>query len=72
MIVVLALDTPQEVLDAVRDRIESHPGLTAQVFSGVQRIVVGVLGSIPPDLKGELEVIPGVTEVVQAAPCVRG
>ncbi len=64
MIIVLALDTPQEVLDAVRERIESHPGLTAQIFNGVQRIVVGVLGSIPPDLKDELEVIPGVTEVV--------
>ena len=64
MIVVLSLDTPKEVVDAVRNRIESHPGLTAQVFNGVERIVVGVLGSIPPDLKDELEVVPGVSEVV--------
>lgn len=65
MIVVLSLDSPQEVVNAVKERIESHPGLTAQVFSGVERIVVGVLGTIPPDLKDELEVLPGVSEVVR-------
>ena len=64
MIVVLSLDTPKEVVDAVKARIESHPGLSAQVFNGIQRIVVGVLGSVPPDLKDELEVLPGVAEVV--------
>lgn len=64
MIIVMSLDTPQEMVDAVSQRIESHAGLKSQVFLGVERIVVGVLGTIPPDLKDEIELMPGVAEVV--------
>ena len=65
MIVVMAKDSTQEDLNEVRRRIENHPGLQPQVFHGVERIVVGVLGSIPPDLKDEMELLPGVLEVVR-------
>jgi 3-deoxy-7-phosphoheptulonate synthase len=58
-------DTSPEQLEEVRRRIESRPGLSAQVFEGVERVVVGVLGSIPPDLKDEMELVPGVSEVVR-------
>ena len=64
MIVVMAKETSPAELEGVKDRIESHPGLRAQVFDGVERIVVGVLGSIPPDLKDSIELLPGVLEVV--------
>ena len=64
MIIVMSLDTPQEMVSAVTQRIESHTGLKSQVFHGIERIVVGVLGSIPPDLKDEIELLPGVAEVV--------
>ena len=64
MIVVMATDCPPGDLQGVKNRIESHEGLRAQIFDGVERIVVGVLGSIPPDLKDEIELLPSVLEVV--------
>ena len=64
MIVIMAKESSPTELEGVKNRIESHPGLRPQVFDGVERIVVGVLGSIPPDLKDEIELLPGVIEVV--------
>ena len=64
MIVVMSKDSTEENLEEVRKRIESNPGLKPQVFHGVERIVVGVLGTVPPDLKEQMELLPGVSEVV--------
>ena len=64
MIVVMAKEAAPAELEEVKRRIESHAGLRPQVFDGAERIVVGVLGSIPPDLKDQLELLPGVIEVV--------
>ena len=64
MIIVMGKDSSPEQLAEVERRIETHPGLKPQVFHGVERIVVGVLGTITPDLKDEMEVLPGVLEVV--------
>ena len=64
MIVVMAKDSKEEELGEVQRRIESNPGLKAQVFHGVERIVVGVLGTVPPDLKEQMELLDGVSEVV--------
>ena len=64
MIVVMGKDSSPEQLAEVERRIENHPGLKPQVFHGVERIVVGVLGTITPDLKDEMELLPGVLEVV--------
>lgn len=63
MIVVMSRDSTTEDLDQVQTRIEGR-GLTAQVSQGVERTVVGVLGAIPPDFKDEMELLPGVAEVV--------
>jgi 3-deoxy-7-phosphoheptulonate synthase len=64
MIVVMAKDCPPGDLEGVKNRIEGHEGLRAQIFDGVERTVVGVLGSIPPDLKDEIVLLPSVLEVV--------
>ena len=63
MIVVMAADSSREDLDLVQGRIEAR-GLRAQISQGVERIVIGVLGSLPPDLKDEMELLPGVREVL--------
>ena len=63
MIVVMTRDSTPEDLGQVQTRIEGR-GLTAQVSQGVERTVVGVLGAIPPDFKDEMELLPGVAEVV--------
>ena len=66
MIVVMARDTASEDLDNVRKRIESR-GLRAQINIGEERAVVGVVGSIPPDFKDEMELMTGVSEVVMVS-----
>jgi len=63
MIVVMAADSSREDLALVQGRIEAR-GLRAQISQGVERIVIGVLGSLPPDLKDEMELLPGVREVL--------
>jgi len=63
MIVVMSKDSSEKDLDEVQRRIESR-GLKAQISQGVERTVVGVLGTIPPDFKDEMEMVPGVSEVV--------
>ena len=63
MIVVMARDTSPEDLETIRERIEAR-GLKAQINLGVERTVVGVMGSIPPDFKDEVELLNGVIEVV--------
>ena len=64
MIVVMSKESTPEQLAVVEARIAGREGLSPQVFQGVERIVVGVLGSIPPDLKDEMALLPGVSEVV--------
>ena len=63
MIVVMARDTSEDDLAVVQERIEAQ-GLKPQVFQGLERIVVGVLGTIPPDFKDEVELLNGVIEVL--------
>ncbi|MDP7587472.1 MAG: 3-deoxy-7-phosphoheptulonate synthase [SAR202 cluster bacterium] len=66
MIVVMARDTAREDLENVRQRIESR-GLRAQINLGEERAVIGVMGSIPPDFKDEMELMQGVSEVVMVS-----
>ena len=63
MIVVMSHNSTQEQLALVTERIEAR-GLRAQLSTGVERTVVGVLGGIPSEFKDEMELLPGVAEVV--------
>ncbi|MCH8296661.1 MAG: 3-deoxy-7-phosphoheptulonate synthase [Chloroflexi bacterium] len=63
MIVVMAPGTAQVDLDRIKDRIESR-GMKAQINTGAERTVIGVMGSIPPDFKDEMELMNGVDEVM--------
>ena len=63
MIVVMAPGAAQPDLDNIRVRIEDR-GLKAQINTGAERTVVGVMGSIPPDFKDEMELMNGVDEVI--------
>jgi 3-deoxy-7-phosphoheptulonate synthase len=64
MIIVMSKDSTDANIRQVEQRIQSH-GLRAQVSRGVERSVVGVLGTIPPDLKDEMELLDGVSEVIR-------
>ena len=63
MIVVLSRNSTDDDLSRIKERIEGH-GLVAQISTGVERTVVGVLGSIPSEFKDEMELMPGVAEVM--------
>ena len=63
MIVVLSRNSTKDDLSRIQERIEGH-GLVAQISTGVERTVVGVLGSIPSEFKDEMELMPGVAEVM--------
>jgi len=63
MIIVMAPGTERVDLENIRERIESH-GMRAQINLGEERTVIGVMGSIPPDFKDEMELMNGVAEVM--------
>ena len=63
MIVVMRKDSTKDDLENVQKRIEGH-GLRAHLSEGEERTVVGVLGQIFSELKDELQMLPGVLEVV--------
>ena len=63
MIVVMRKDSTGDDLERLQKRIEGH-GLRAHLSEGVERTVVGVLGQTFLELKDELELMPGVLEVV--------
>ena len=64
MIVVMAKDSTPEQLEEVKVRIGRRPGLAPQVSEGTERIVVGVIGTVTPDMRDEMALLPGVSEVI--------
>ena len=60
MIVVMGQGCTDEQIERVQQAIESKPGYKAPVWRGEERSVVGVIGSIYPELQSELELLPGV------------
>ena len=63
MIVVMAPGAGKVDVDNIKERIESR-GMKAQINIGAERTVIGVMGSIPPDFKDEMELMNGVDEVM--------
>ena len=64
MIVVMAKDSTPEQLEEVKARIERREGVSPQVSEGAERIVVGVIGTVTPDMRDEMALLPGVSEVI--------
>ena len=64
MIVVMAPGSTPEQVDAVRSQL-SERGLRAHLSEGVERVVIGVIGQIYPELQNEMEAMSGVSEVVR-------
>ncbi len=64
MIVVMAKDCTPEQLEDVKARISRRDGLVPQVSEGAERVVVGVIGSVTPDMRDEMALVPGVAEVI--------
>ena len=64
MIVVMESTSTEREVQGVLARLQES-GLSGHLSTGVERTVIGVVGQTYPDLKDELEVLPGVREVVR-------
>jgi len=63
MIVVMRKNCSQEEIDGVRKRIADH-NLKDHISRGVERTIIGVVGQTFPELREEMQQLPGVMEVV--------
>jgi len=63
MMVVMKKDHSPQELQAVLDHLEEG-GLSGHMIVGVERIVIGVVGRIYPELSDELRAFPGVDGTV--------
>ena len=63
MMVVMKKDHSPQELQAVMDHLEES-GLSGHTIFGVERVVIGVVGQIYPELSDELRGLPGVDETV--------
>ena len=63
MIVVMQSGSSNEEIGHVIDRLK-EAGLTGDLSQGVERTIIGVVGKPFPELKGMLETLPGVEDVV--------
>ena len=64
MMVIMEKGYSQEQFDSVLRRLE-EVGLKGHPIVGVERTVIGVIGRIYPELKDELETMPGVADTVR-------
>ena len=60
---VMNTDSTQDQIEAVSARIVER-GFRPELSAGEHRTVIGVLGSPFPELRNELSILPGVSEVV--------
>jgi 3-deoxy-7-phosphoheptulonate synthase len=63
VIVVMQVGSSQEEIENVQSHLEKR-GLNGHLSQGSERTVIGVVGQTYPELRDELEVLPGVREVV--------
>lgn len=63
MIVVMRKNSTQEEIDGVRKRIADR-GFGEHISRGAERTIIGVVGQTYPELKNELQQLPGVIDVV--------
>ena len=63
MIVVMSHSADQKQVDLVCNYLDGRPGLRAHASQGIERVIIGVIGQIYPELQGELEQMDGVGEV---------
>ncbi|MQG73866.1 MAG: 3-deoxy-7-phosphoheptulonate synthase [SAR202 cluster bacterium] len=65
MIVVMSHSADQKQVDLVCNYLDGRPGLRAHASQGIERVIIGVIGQIYPELQGELEQMDGVGEVIR-------
>ena len=56
----------QPEIDAVQQHLKER-NLISQLNQGVERTIIGVAGTVYPELQDELELIPGVSEVMRVS-----
>jgi len=67
MIVVMGPNSTKNDAEKVLSHIETKVGLKAHMIAGEAQNVIGVIGQIYPELQNELELMPGVGEVIRVS-----
>jgi len=67
MIVIMEHGAQREQIAEIVERVQSS-GLSAHIIEGEERTIIGVVGTpLPPTLQENLEILPGVVEVVRVS-----
>lgn len=64
MIVIMRADSTEQDVNGVLSRI-AEAGLSGHISKGTERTVIGVVGQTYPELRGMLETLSGVDEVIR-------
>ena len=67
MIVVMGPNSTKNDAEKVLSHIDTKVGLKAHMIAGEAQNVIGVIGQIYPELQNELELMPGVGEVIRVS-----
>ncbi|MEK7682024.1 MAG: 3-deoxy-7-phosphoheptulonate synthase, partial [Chloroflexota bacterium] len=63
MIIVMKKDAPAEQIVSVQKHVHDL-GFKTQISKGEERTIIGVVGKTYPELRDDLETLPGVVEVI--------
>jgi len=63
MIIVMKKDAPAEQIALVQKHVQDL-GFKTQISKGEERTIIGVVGKTYPELRDDLETLPGVVEVI--------
>ena len=67
MIAVMGPNSTKNDAEKVLSHIDTKVGLKAHMIAGEAQNVIGVIGQIYPELQNELELMPGVGEVIRVS-----
>jgi len=67
MIIVMQSGCTDQEIESVRRQVEARQGLKTHLSRGIERTVIGIIGRIYPELQSELEMLPGVADVIRVS-----
>lgn len=64
MLIITKKNAPEEALDAIKEYLTNH-GFDIHQSTGADRTIIGVIGDTDSLDEGEVETLPGVSQVVR-------
>ncbi|HEY5765645.1 MAG TPA: hypothetical protein VIS30_06410 [Candidatus Deferrimicrobiaceae bacterium] len=64
MLIITKRNAPEEALDAIKEYLTGH-GFDIHQSTGANRTIIGVIGDTDALDEGEVEKLPGVSQVIR-------